>query len=800
MTGREPPFDPNSNSRNNRSPSTSISSGTGKSSWKSSSYSPSQSANNGGGFDITRYKLRSVLTHPLGLPLLFAFHDEETDKMKYLPQTRTQFNQEQIKTLDGLFQKAVEGTENKQDENEVKEKPITERLTALINEQCETLKYGALSEVSIKDDNNQKKGVMDIILTHDENKNQAFETPPLAVLEFGLNAGDWWSKFHQGTLYIEMMMNLALQNLTFDQPILLMIVTIDKTKNSKIVSESNFRMGVFLCVPKGGNSAKGDRYRISLLWHSQTNSLSNASVLFGKFLRITADFASWRNEHQSPSGYEYFSSNCCKVATRDIKGEETAMVLRSYDNRGRKTDRNPEIYLTVKELVGNVEVVFGDTNFGNHNVDEKEPPNQFEELLNQPSQELEEKEELWTRSSEDLLIIAVPYRDGRHYAVSPADFLPIIDQLQALHREGFVHGDIRAYNIVFKDDEKGWLIDFDFGGKSDVQPYPKGYRQSLNDGTRMGVEGKAITKYHDWFALGKLMFSIHSIPADAEYNEMSRLEKYWTPLEEDWCTDKNIEALKDFLGQFIGKTITMKLHPRFGAAVKENTTKAQITKKGATGKPPNQFEEYLDQSSEDLKEREEFWTRSSQDLLIIAVPYRDGRHYAKSPADFLPIIDQLQALHKAGFVHGDIRAFNTVFKDYKEGWLIDFDFGGRSDVQTYPTGYRTALVDGTRMGEERETITKYHDWYALGMLMFTIHKIPADALTTVEMFRLKDRWILLKEQGCTEKDIDTLKAFLQQFIGKTTTMKLDPPFGAAVKENTTKAQITKKGATGSPLQ
>ncbi|KAG7357926.1 RIO1 family protein [Nitzschia inconspicua] len=581
MTGREPPFDPNSNSRNKRSPLTSISSGTGTSSWKSSSDSPSHISNNGGGLYVAHHKLRSVLSHPLGLPLLFAFHDKETENMKYLSQTRTQFAQEQIETLDGLFQKAVEGTEKKQDENEVKEKPITGLLTKLIEEQCQTLRYRALSEVSIKDDNNQKKGVMDIILTHDENKNQAFETPPLAVLEFGLNAGDWWSKFHQGTLYIEMMMNLALQNLTFDQPILLMIVTIDKTKtkNSNIVSESNFRMGVFLCVPKGGNSAKGDRYRISLLWHSQTNSLSNASVLFGKFLRITADFASWRHEHQSPGGYEYFSSNCCKVATRDSNGEETAMVLRSYDNRGRKTDRNPEIYLTVKELVGDVEVVFGDANFGNHNVEEKEPPNQFEELSNQPSQELELKEELWTRSSQDLLIIAVPYRDGRHYAESPADFLPIIDQLQALHKAGFVHGDIRAFNIVFKDDEKGWLIDFDFGGRSDVQTYPTGYRRNLDDGTRMGEERETITKYHDWYAFGKLMFTIHFLPFNDEYNV-----KQWIFAIPDLCTNNNIDALKVFLQQFCNRQTELMLIPPFEAAVKRSK-ESHITKKGATGSP-----------------------------------------------------------------------------------------------------------------------------------------------------------------------------------------------------------------------
>ncbi|KAG7337538.1 hypothetical protein IV203_014651 [Nitzschia inconspicua] len=122
MTSRKRPLDPNSNSRSKRSLSTSRSSGSGKSSRNSSSDSPSQTANNVAGFDIARHKLRSVLTHPtLGLPLLFAFHDKETENMKYLSQKRTQFtvNQEQIKTLDGLFQKAVEGTENKEDENEL---------------------------------------------------------------------------------------------------------------------------------------------------------------------------------------------------------------------------------------------------------------------------------------------------------------------------------------------------------------------------------------------------------------------------------------------------------------------------------------------------------------------------------------------------------------------------------------------------------------------------------------------------------------------------------------------------------
>ena len=99
-----------------------------------------------------------------------------------------------------------------------------------------------------------------------------------------------------------------------------------------------------------------------------------------------------------------------------------------------------------------------------------------------------------------LLVIATQFHDGVHYATRPVHFLPIINHLEKLHRQGFVHGDIRAYNMVFKYDVAcpesnhfaidtrrntttnnfcdGWLIDFDFGGKySEEVCYPKGYKR-----------------------------------------------------------------------------------------------------------------------------------------------------------------------------------------------------------------------------------------------------------------------------------------------------------------------------------
>jgi tRNA A-37 threonylcarbamoyl transferase component Bud32 len=90
-------------------------------------------------------------------------------------------------------------------------------------------------------------------------------------------------------------------------------------------------------------------------------------------------------------------------------------------------------------------------------------------------------------------------------------------------------------------------------------------------------------------------------------------------------------------------------------------------------------------------------------FLVISIPYLVGKHVATRPKAFIPIIDHLVALHNDGFVHGDIRACNTVlnYSDTDndidpEGWLIDFDFGGMKTKAKYPDGYNASLPDGLR--------------------------------------------------------------------------------------------------------
>eukprot|EP00978_Attheya_sp_CCMP212_P022160 scaffold65752_cov58-Attheya_sp.AAC.1 len=209
------------------------------------------------------------------------------------------------------------------------------------------------------------------------------------------------------------------------------------------------KLGVFLCSPKGNTMSDG--YRMSLLWHSRANNLTKASNDFGSLIRATSDFNRWREEPRITGAWTYLGPDCCKVVNVHEDGvKESKLVLRSYDTRFRSTQRRSEIY---EYYASENKIIL---NIGHH----PEHDSAVESL------------NLW-ESEGKLLVIAAPFREGRHFAKTPAEFIPIFDALKSLHESGFVHGDIRGFNTVFTDaaegeaEDKGWLIDFDFGGKED---------------------------------------------------------------------------------------------------------------------------------------------------------------------------------------------------------------------------------------------------------------------------------------------------------------------------------------------
>jgi serine/threonine protein kinase len=177
-------------------------------------------------------------------------------------------------------------------------------------------------------------------------------------------------------------------------------------------------------------------------------------------------------------------------------------------------------------------------------------------------------------------------------------------------------------------------------------------------------------------------------------------------------------------------------------------------------------------------------------FLIISTPFYRGRHWALTPEEFLPIVEQLKTLHRNDYVHGDIRCCNIIFQDNKQGRLIDFDFGGKNngDTTKYPTGYQGTLFDGTRPGKGGGPVTKRDDWLSLRCVIFVFHDFvsPENASSvTYEELLQRDRQLIeqllqrnrqllqwhhlkrefAKEEAPTAEEIQELVDFLKE-IGR----------------------------------
>jgi hypothetical protein len=300
-------------------------------------------------------------------------------------------------------------------------------------------------------------------------------------------------------------------------------------------------------------------------------------------------------------------------------------VLRSYDSRFRPTNRSPEIYLsqephnTVVEDVTEVLQV--------PEEDGSACSNEADGFGVTKSSSFDNS--FWNKKAgRSLLVIATPYRHGGHVAKTPKAFLPIIDQLEMLHKKGFVHGDIRAFNTVFGvEEDQGWLIDFDFGG-TPGRMYPTGYHWVLPDGIRVGdgvakASGYRIQSFHDWYALGRLIFEVHVLePPDGQDEgeengfgllhvpgfrlanslwktlkryqliiKKDQVDSLWKTIKRD-PTPEEIVELKALMCCFDEQGWT--LCPRMGFNGEVEATGTIATNRGATGSPPEKKRAQVD--------------------------------------------------------------------------------------------------------------------------------------------------------------------------------------------------------------
>ena len=133
-----------------------------------------------------------------------------------------------------------------------------------------------------------------------------------------------------------------------------------------------------------------------------------------------------------------------------------------------------------------------------------------------------------------IQVIAIPYIPGNHVCKSPKQALLLVAFMKLLHESGNVHGDIRAFNIVFGEDKNSdaaALIDFDFGGRENTVKYPPGYVSALDDGVRIGKPCVEISKEHDIYALAHVLGKLHDVSEEESVLNMWHLGKSKT-LEE----------------------------------------------------------------------------------------------------------------------------------------------------------------------------------------------------------------------------------------------------------------------------
>jgi hypothetical protein len=283
------------------------------------------------GFIHTMSRLRSILTHPLGLTLTALFYDQV---LPYHYQMYPSFFAEMDVSSSSsirMIQNRVFGAAMKLWNDPTNTRGFMDHLIRMLRaSSCTThsvLKVDGYFRLPPKNNSDVSQnsdipvpGQLDIVLFDQSNGIQSVVT----AINVGTSCDNrqnlsqhWWSKLEEGVTFLDLHRSSSdkeLQQLCFQKPMLMVNITIDRQeKDSAFV----VRMGCFLCIRKKANS---NEFRISLLWRdvirsTMSNEYSNSHVIapvskaFGKILH--ASMLCWKyRDMQSYVDHHYLSPSC----------------------------------------------------------------------------------------------------------------------------------------------------------------------------------------------------------------------------------------------------------------------------------------------------------------------------------------------------------------------------------------------------------------------------------------------------------------------------------------------------------
>ncbi|CAB9527470.1 expressed unknown protein [Seminavis robusta] len=589
--------------------------------------SPSASATASGGYRRVKDNIRSCLDlrSPLALPLIALLTDgddgiktfgecpllekyrSDKDKLAKAKDLGEEAFKKALKAWGGTSE--TEFTDTHLDENlkhalsawneiygKLDVSPVSSQESLYVEVDSQPAKASKQVPVKGRNEDGVRSGKTDMLMW--ERDNERSIARPLCLMEVGLTPPyTSWEKIHQGLMYqyVEMMLNSErfratkadgdLKQISFDRPMLLSSILMGK-------NGAHCEFGLFLCVPVApSNGAEHGEFRVMLLWRKRVdNNLNEVSAAFGKVFQASIALQIWRKE-MIWCDFEYLGPNCARVGDR---------LYRSYDTRFRQTDRPPNLYFLDDDAnAGNEEYVGEEKKVGEEPTpmagfhwypsSPGEKPSENEATINifaasycDPQEASgfgsaphsgDKKEWLWENKGR-LLVISVPYRIGVHTAEILSDFVPLMKHLDHLHAHGKVHGDIRAFNMVFpqkqneqgEKESKGWLIDLDFGGVAGKASYPNNFNYNLSDGFRLRSEAGSIQKMHDFYALCQVALRVH-IPLGREEEDAFGVKAFG--LTNKFINEKDFEAdkkmLEDFLCEY-GK-VKLGLSHNFGVEI-----------------------------------------------------------------------------------------------------------------------------------------------------------------------------------------------------------------------------------------
>lgn len=212
------------------------------------------------------------------------------------------------------------------------EAALTSRLAKTMRTELTEYSVTVAGEAPVPDPYTGGTARMDILVS--KRMDETGADSPLLVVEVGLNNGLWWTKFDQGMKYLRCM-----QAFRTSEAALLAVVTVGPGENP------TSRLGVFLVTPKMvpeeyemGVSEEYVDHRVSLLWHEETTGTDNLSNGFGRILRATCklpQFIAASKAMFDRGAYGYLGPNCCLIKHNNTKvgclsaSRDMSLILRS---------------------------------------------------------------------------------------------------------------------------------------------------------------------------------------------------------------------------------------------------------------------------------------------------------------------------------------------------------------------------------------------------------------------------------------------------------------------------------------